>query len=278
MVAPRAEPLKSLLMRELGIAPSAADRLLERGAVYVDGKRTPEGRPLTDGARVTVVLEESGAATDVPVVLKREVTVLFEDDDIIVVDKPAGLPAQPTPGGALSLIDVVSARIGFQVGLVHRLDRETSGVTIFGKNAPATSRLAAAFREGTVQKRYLAVTGPGLPLKNTITLPLSKDPSRPGRWRATDKANGISAHTEVERLSSTETFCTVSLKPLTGRTHQLRAHLASIGCPILGDTLYGGSKVAQRSLLHAHQLHIEGVSFEAPLPPDMTEYFSPAVH
>ncbi len=253
MVAPRAEPLKSLLIRELGVTSSAADRLLERGAVYVDGKRVAEGRVLADGARVTVVLEESGAATDVPISTGLEAPTLFEDADIIAVNKPAGLPSQPTPGGAISLHDVVSQRLGFAAGLVHRLDRETSGVTVFGKHARATTRLAAAFREGTVRKRYLAVTGPGLPEKGSITLPLSKDPSRPGRWRASDKANGVSAHTDFERLWSSADFCLVSLTPLTGRTHQLRAHLTSVGYPIVGDTLYGGGGDAARCLLHAHQ-------------------------
>ncbi len=278
IVAPRQEPLKSLLIRELGVTPSAADRLLERGAVYVDGKRTPEGRVLDDGARVTVVLEESGASTDAPIDVARQVPVLFEDADVIAVDKPAGLVAQPTPGGAVSLIDVVSAQLGFQAGLVHRLDRETSGVTIFGKHPKATARLAAQFREGSARKRYLAVTGPGLPQKATITLPLSKDPSRPGRWRASDKANGVIAHTEFERLSSTEHACTVALRPLTGRTHQLRAHLAALGFPILGDTLYGGALVASRCLLHAQQLEIDGKSIEAPLPGDMSGYFLPNKH
>ncbi len=276
MVAPRAEPLKSLLIRELEITPSAADRLLERGAVYVDGKRVPEGRVLADGARVTVVLEESGASTEAPISTALSVPTLFEDADVVAVNKPAGLPAQPTPGGAVSLHDVVSERLGFAAGLVHRLDRETSGVTVFGKHPRATARLAAQFREGSARKRYLAITGPGLPEKGTITLPLSKDPSRPGRWRASEKANGISAHTDFERLFANENFCVVSLTPLTGRTHQLRAHLSGIGLPILGDTLYGGGNTASRCLLHAQQLVIDGKTLEAPLPNDLRGYFEHA--
>jgi 23S rRNA pseudouridine1911/1915/1917 synthase len=246
--------------------------MLERGAVYVDGKRVTEGRILNATSRVTMVLEESGAPTDVPVSKGPAVTTLFEDVDVVVVDKPAGLPAQPTPGGALSLLDVVSARLGFHVGLVHRLDRETSGVTIFGKHAQATSRLAAAFREGSAAKRYLAVTGPGLPEAGRITLPLSKDPSRPGRWRASDKANGLRAHTDFERLVGDPRFCVVALRPMTGRTHQLRAHLCGLGFPIVGDTLYGGSAEAPRCLLHAQVLTIDGKTYEAPVPEDMRRY------
>jgi len=276
MVAPRAEPLKSLLIRELELTPAAADRLLERGAVYIDGKRVAEGRMLADGARVTAVLEESGAATDVPISTGLKVPTIFEDTEVLAVNKPAGLPAQPTPGGAVSLHDVVSQRLGFAAGLVHRLDRETSGVTIFGKTSRATARLAAEFREGHARKRYLAVTGPGLPEKGSIALPLSKDPSRPGRWRASDKANGISAHTDFERLWSGDDCCLVALTPLTGRTHQLRAHLAGLGFPILGDTLYGGGSAAARCLLHGFKLEIDGKSLEAPLPDDLRAYFERA--
>lgn len=276
VVAPRGEALKSLLIRELGIAPSGADRLLTRGAVYVDGKRVHEGRVLNNGERVTIVLEESGASTDSAASSSLVVTTLFEDADVIVVDKPAGLPAQPTPGGAESLLDVVSKRLGFDAGLVHRLDRETSGVTIFGKHPQATSALAAAFRDGLAHKRYLAATSPGLPERGSITLPLSKDPSRPGRWRASAQANGITASTNYERLFSGDEFALVALMPLTGRTHQLRAHLAGVGWPIIGDTLYGGLESAHRCLLHAQRLEISGEAFEAPIPADLRAYFDRA--
>ncbi len=272
VVAPRGEALKSLLIRELGLTPAASDSLLERGAVYVDGKRVTEGRVLGEGSKVTIVLEEAGASTNQPLALAAlEVPTLYEDHDVVVVNKPAGLPAQPTPGGAQSVLDVVSSRLGRLAGLVHRLDKDTSGVTIFGKNPKATSRLAAAFREGTAKKRYLAITGPGLAQQGSIDLPLSKDPSRPGRWRASSAANGIEAHTLYERLFSGEQFCVVALTPLTGRTHQLRAHLTSLGAPIVGDTLYGGSPAFARCLLHAQHLAIDGKAFEAPLPADFVE-------
>ncbi len=276
VVAPRGEALKSLLIRELGVTPAAADLMLGRGAVYVDGKRVHEGRVLKNSERVTIVLEESGASTESAASTELKVTTLFEDADVIVVDKPAGLPAQPTPGGAANLLEVVSKQLGFAAGLVHRLDRETSGVTIFGKHPQATSALAAAFRDGLANKRYLAATSPGLPERGTVTLPLSKDPSRPGRWRASAQANGISAHTNYERLFAGDEFSLVALTPLTGRTHQLRAHLSGIGWPILGDTLYGGLGSAERCLLHAQRLEISGEAFDAPIPADLQAYFDRA--
>src|SRR5439155_14975407 len=103
-----------------------------------------------------------------------------------------------------------------------------------------------------------------------IDLPLSKDPSRPGRWRASRRANGVAAVTEYERLSEGAGFCVASLWPKTGRTHQLRAHLAGVGCPIVGDALYGGAPSASRSLLHAWELHLQRpLDVIAPPPEDI---------
>jgi 23S rRNA pseudouridine1911/1915/1917 synthase len=176
----------------------------------------------------------------------------------------------------------VSERLGREAGLVHRLDKETSGVTVFGKTPAATTDLARQFREGEARKRYLAVVKPGLAPSGRIDLPLSKDPSRPGRYRATRAANGVPALTEYARLFESEDHALVSLLPKTGRTHQLRAHLAALGCPIAGDRRYGGQEQvagapAERCLLHAHALAIAsgGVarSFLAPLPPDLGRVF-----
>ncbi|RKG69715.1 RluA family pseudouridine synthase, partial [Corallococcus terminator] len=235
--------LADAVAAELGLPVADARRLVEVGAVYVAGRRARDGAARLQAAQVvTVVLEEAGQspleASGPPAPLR----VLFEDEDVLAVDKPAGLNAQPTEGrvGA-SLVDVVGAHLGRPAGLVHRLDRETSGVTVFGKSAQATSALAEAFREGTARKRYLAATGPGLPEGGTVDLPLSKDPSRPGRWRATRSANGVPAWTDYRRLFASEAFCLVELLPRTGRTHQLRAHLTALGTPILGDARYGGA-------------------------------------
>jgi 23S rRNA pseudouridine1911/1915/1917 synthase len=186
-----------------------------------------------------------------------------------------------------SLVDLVSARLGRPAGLVHRLDRETSGVTVFGKTAAATTTLAAQFREGHAHKRYLAATGPGLPSSGTVELPLSKDPSRPGRWRASRAANGVSALTDFRTLSAGEEFCLVELLPYTGRTHQLRAHLTALGAPILGDVRYGGAAQAAglpapRCLLHAQALELlhphtgQPLRIEAPVPEDLRRFFTAA--
>src|SRR5215217_947821 len=172
---------------ELGLPVEQARGLVEVGAVYVAGRRCRDSKArLTPGQVVAVVLEEGGHSPLAEAPAAPLFRVLHEDADVLAVDKPAGLNAQPTEArvGA-SLVDQVSGYLGREAGLVHRLDRETSGVTVFGKTPQATSALAAEFREGRARKRYVAATAPGLPESGTVDLPLSKDPSRPGRWRAT---------------------------------------------------------------------------------------------
>lgn len=255
--------------RGLGVPLAEAAALVGAGAVYVLGKRARDAdATVRAGATLTVVLEEGGREVTAAAAPRPPLVVLYEDADVLAVDKPAGLTAQPTPGRAGdSLVDLVSAPLGHDAGLVHRLDKDTSGVTVFGKHPAATSRLAAAFREGRATKQYLAVTKAGLPASGTIDLPLSKDPSRPGRWRASARANGVPAHTRFTRLAD-GAVSLVHLFPQTGRTHQLRAHLAGIGHPIVGDRLYGGAP-GPRCLLHAWRLSLDGLELEAPIPADL---------
>lgn len=280
--------LSALLEAELRCARAEAESLIERGAVYVGGKRvTQVASPVRAGQIVMVVLEEGGRST-------REATrsspsplsILFEDDAVLVVNKPAGVTAQPTPGRrGESLLDLASAHLGREAGLVHRLDRETSGVTVFGKTREATSALAAEFREGHAKKKYVAVVGGELPEHGRIDWPLSKDPSRVGRWRASRTANGLSAATRYERVLTGEGYTVVALYPETGRTHQLRAHLRALGAPILGDQLYEGAPgaagiSAPRCLLHAESLTLHHpstgawITWTAPLPEDLRRFIS----
>lgn len=267
--------LDAVLAGALPVPLTEAQALIARGAVYVDGKRCQLGTTaLKAGQKLSVVLEEGGKPVTAVGATQAPLVVLFEDEQLLVVDKAAGVVAQPTEGRVGdSLLDLARYHLKGEPGLVHRLDRETSGVTIFGKTKESTSALAEEFREGRARKRYLAVTGPGLPARGEITLPLSRDPSRPGRWRASTQHQGIDAVTQYVRLASAPAYATVELFPLTGRTHQLRAHLAGIGFPILGDRLYGGTG-ADRCLLHAQRLEVLGRTFEAPVPADLAVYGS----
>jgi 23S rRNA pseudouridine1911/1915/1917 synthase len=274
---------------EFKMPPEEARRLVEAGAVYLGGRRCrePEAR-MRAGLVVAVVLEESGRSPLEALAAPPPLSILFEDAELMAVDKPAGITAQPTEGRVgESLVDLVSARLGQPAGLVHRLDRETSGVTVFGKTASATKALAAEFREGRARKRYVAATGPGLPASGTVDLPLSKDPSRPGRWRASRAANGVPAFTHFRTLYAGQEYCLVELLPLTGRTHQLRAHLTALGAPILGDSRYGGAAragglSASRSLLHAQALELshpltgQPLRIESAVPEDLRRFFEHA--
>jgi len=272
LTAPADGALGAQLTEALQMSAEGVSKLIAAGAVYVDGRRCRDARtPVKAGATLTAVLEEAGRAAAVPA-SGRELAVLYEDARVIAVDKPAGVLAQPGPSGGENLVELVSKRLGRAAGLVHRLDRETSGVTLFGKTAQATRELAAEFREGRVKKRYLAVVTASLPDRGEIDLPLSRDPSRPGRWRASRRANGIEAFTRWEVVSRSGRVTRVALHPETGRTHQLRAHLTALGAPIAGDRLYGGAADAPRCLLHAERLTIEKVVIEAPMPDDLRSF------
>jgi 23S rRNA pseudouridine1911/1915/1917 synthase len=264
--------LADAVARELQLAPAEARALVEAGAVYLAGRRCRDPRASLAAAPVVmVVLEEGGQSALALPPAPPALRVLWEDAALVAVDKAPGITAQPTEARVGdSLVDLVSTHLGAPAGLVHRLDRETSGVTVFGKTPAATSALAAQFREGTAKKRYLAACGPGLAPSGTVDLPLSKDPARPGRYRATRAANGVPALTHYETLYAGAGFCLVLLLPQTGRTHQLRAHLTALGAPILGDARYGGAASAAgvqapRCLLHAQVLELAHPVSGAPL-------------
>jgi 23S rRNA pseudouridine1911/1915/1917 synthase len=286
--AHRTVTLGALLESELGVRPEEASALVAAGAVYLRGRRCRAAETrVPPSTPVVVVLEESGAPPTAPRP-RPPLCVLYEDEEILAVDKPAGIPAQPTPGRVGdSLVDLASEHLTRAAGLVHRLDRYTSGVTLFGKSDGATRSLAGQFRRGEVGKRYLAVVSGEIPPSRLIDLPLSKDPSRIGRWRASRRAHGVPARTRVERLGAAEGFQIAACFPETGRTHQIRAHLAALGAPIAGDTLYGGPSTvaglgAPRSLLHAqavsvrHPLTGQPLLVEAPVPEDMRPFLERA--
>jgi len=279
--------LEEFIASKLRLKQSEAAQLIEQGSVYLSGRRCHgPRRALKSADTVTVVLSERGrgsldpSAGDPP-----PIPILFEDAALLAVNKPSGLDSQPSASReGDNLLDLLAVRLRRRPGVVHRLDRETSGVLVFGKTSQATGALSDQFRRGSVRKRYLAATGPGLAESGTIDLPISKDPTRIGRYRATHSANGVPSLTEFRRLFASDEYCLVALHPKTGRTHQLRAHLAALGAPILGDALYGGLRDLRgesipRTLLHAHGLQLahplrfQPLYLEAPLPEDLAGFF-----
>jgi 23S rRNA pseudouridine1911/1915/1917 synthase len=262
------------------ISRGAARRALEEGGVFLDGRRCKvAGRLLRSGQEVVVNLEEAGRAASASAPLERE-RLLYADEHLVFVDKPAGVPSQPTlTSDRGHLAELVSRLLGSEAILVHRLDRETSGVTVLARTAAAARKLAEDFREGRPAKTYLAlcVRAP-VPPEGRLDAPLGKDARHPGR--RTVRADGERAATRyLTRAVGASGVALVEARPETGRTHQIRVHLAHLGAPLLGDARYGGPRMVgtlaiPRVMLHAQCLEVlhpvTGMALrqEAALPPD----------
>ncbi|HEY3447498.1 MAG TPA: RluA family pseudouridine synthase [Myxococcales bacterium] len=278
------ERLDRFLASRGNVSRTEARRLLDRGAVWIDDLRVKiASKPVNRGQRVVVVLEEGGRTEPSAQKLEPD-RVLFQDAHLIAVDKPVGVPAQATLATDRgNLVTLVSDLVGSPVGLVHRLDLETSGVTVFAKTKPATASLADAFRLGTAHKRYLAVAVGTLADEVRCELPISPDGRRWGKFRAME-AGKVPAATRFKVLARHGDTLALECFPETGRTHQIRVHLKALGAPIAGDDLYGGPKeietaagkvAAARVMLHARSLEIphpvtgQVMKFEAPVPKDL---------
>ncbi|HYD39694.1 MAG TPA: RluA family pseudouridine synthase [Anaeromyxobacter sp.] len=263
-----------------GISRGAARRALEAGGVFLDGRRCKvASRGLHPGQRVEVNLEEGGRAAEAPAPLDRA-RLLYADEHLAAVDKPAGVPAQPTlTTDRGTLPELVAALLGAEVTLVHRLDRETSGVTVFARTRAAAAALAEAFRAGTPEKTYVALTARApAPPEGRIEAALGKDPARPGLRRVTPA--GEPAATRYRTVATGPGGALVEARPETGRTHQIRVHLAHLGAPLLGDARYGGPRRVgeveiPRVMLHARRLELAHpitgapLAFEAAVPEDL---------
>lgn len=199
--------------------------------------------------------------------------LIAEYGDLIVVNKPAGLLAEPTRWGTgINLRDLASASFGPLI-LFHRLDRDTSGLVLLTRPGPINQRLDRVFKQHQIEKEYLAVVAAPNQLDPTgeIKLRLAPDPHRRDRMVTVSKG-GQSAVTRYAILATAADRQWLRLWPQTGRTHQLRVHLAALGAPILGDRLYGQAQSASRLMLHAHRLSLPltesfpAYSWTAPVP------------
>jgi 23S rRNA pseudouridine1911/1915/1917 synthase len=287
------------------LSRSAAQRLIDRDLVAVNGVVRDASYRVQPGDSITVTLPDP-----LPAQLQAEdiaLDVLYEDDDVIAVNKRAGMVVHPGtghPGGTLvnALLSYAPgvAHVGDarRPGIVHRLDKETSGLLVVAKTDEAHRALQSQFKARTIQKTYLALcVGDVQPPRGVIDQPIARDPGN--RKRMAVVAGGRES---ITRYTVTEVFAPstdVSLdgqsltvagrrysfiraQPLTGRTHQLRVHFAAIGFPIVGDTLYGAARrdplskhIAPRYLLHSSELVFlspssgEVIELHAPLPDDM---------
>ncbi len=212
-----------------------------------------------------------------------ELPMLYEDDDVMVVNKPSGLLTHAKGGLSTepTVAEIIRPKTSFapdtdRPGIVHRLDRDTSGVLIIAKTADAAAHLQRQFAQRTTKKTYLAATD-GVPklAAAKIDLPIDRNPSAPSTFRI--DPNGKPAQTTYRVLTSTDNQALIELDPTTGRTHQLRVHMAYLNTPILGDRVYGKPNTS-RLMLHAHKLEItlpsgERKTFEAAVPKEFKDIF-----
>ena len=283
------------------LAHGRLEKLLRTGQIRLDGRRAEAGDRVAAGQAVRVPpLGEVAPPTERPLhpapirpsdaAMLRN-AVLHRDEDVIVIDKPAGLAVQGGTGTERhldGLLDALRFDAPERPRLVHRLDKDTSGVLVLARSASVAATLAAAFRGKTVRKVYWALTvGVPKPRQGRIDLPLAKLMGGGGERVVADDEDGKRAISFYRTIAHAGTkIAWLALEPLTGRTHQLRAHAAAIGTPILGDGKYGaalahpaGVPNARRFHLHARAiqfLHPGGKSLTvtAPLPPHLRDTWS----
>ncbi|MEZ5115609.1 MAG: RluA family pseudouridine synthase [Candidatus Nanopelagicales bacterium] len=284
------ERLDTALSRLLGLSRTKAADLVDSGAVTVDGEVPPRSLRLVEGSWLEVALPDPPVpaveATPEPVPGMR---ILYEDDDLVVVDKPVGVAAHPSPGWTGPTVVGGLAAAGHRVstsgaaerqGVVHRLDVGTSGVMVVAKSERAYTSLKRQFRERTVDKVYHAlVQGHPDPLRGTIDAPIDRHPTHDWRWAVV--AGGKPSVTHYDTLEAFPHASLLEVHLETGRTHQIRVHMAALRHPCVGDLTYGADPVLARRLgmerqwLHAVRLDLdhpdtgERMSFTSAYPDDL---------
>ena len=261
---------------------SQAEKLIEQGNITVDGKPAKTGLKLVASDKIDVTIPPPPPTELTPE--EMPLKILYEDNDLMVLDKSAGLTIYPAPGHPEhTLINYILAHYpplaemsgSPRPGVVHRLDKDTSGVMIVAKNSKAQLNLATQFASRSVLKEYIVlVKGHLSPERGIIEAPIGRDTHN--RQKMAIVAGGREAKTEYKVLKYYEGYTLLEVRIYTGRTHQIRVHLQAIGFPVAGDPTYGVKvPFINRQFLHAHKLgfHLpsngEWVEFTAPLPPDL---------
>lgn len=262
--------IDAALSRMLGLSRAKAADLIAQGNVYVNGAKAQKSDRLsiTDMLEVTIPDERPSLA---PV---TGMDILYDDDDIIVVDKPVGVAAHTGPGWEGPTVVGNLAAAGYRItthgpterqGIVHRLDVGTSGAMMVAKSDRAYSVMKRAFKERTVRKIYHAVcAGHPDPASGTIEAPIGRHPSK--EWRMAVIEGGKHAITHYDTLESTPGAALLEVHLETGRTHQIRVHMAAIRHPLVGDTFYGADPTqAERLGLERQWLHAVELGFNHPI-------------
>jgi len=261
------------LARLFGMSRTAAAGLVDAGGVIVDGVPASRSAKLRSGALLEVTLPEPETPAAAPPQPVDGLTVLYDDDDVVVVDKPIGVAAHPSPGWTGPTVVQALAAMGYRVstsgaaerqGVVHRLDAGTTGVMAVAKSERAYSALKRAFRERTVDKRYAAlVQGHPDPSRGTIEAPIDRHPSADYKFAVV--ADGRPSVTHYETVEAFSGASLLDIRLETGRTHQIRVHMAAIRHPCVGDLTYGADPVLARRLgLTRQWLHARELGFDHP--------------
>ena len=283
------ERIDSALTRVLGLSRTSIVKLLEDGDITTDERAMQKSDRVAAGQIIEVLMPAPVNQDPIPLTPLEGLTVVYNDDDIVVIDKPVGCAAHPSPGwmgptvvGALMAAGYTISTSGpaERAGVVHRLDAGTSGLMIIAKTEAAYLKLKEMFREHEVEKTYHAlVQGHMDPSEGTIDAPIDRHPKEDHRFAVV--ADGKESITHYEVIEFYRAVSLVKIELETGRTHQIRVHFSALNHPLVGDTTYGadpvlGKKLAMsRPWLHAIELRFNHpvtkvpLNFHAPYPPDL---------
>jgi 23S rRNA pseudouridine1911/1915/1917 synthase len=271
------------LAKLMGLSRSAAAEILSAGSVLQNGKAIDKSDRLIDGAVLEVTLPEPKNDLEIVPSLVEGFKIVYQDDDIIVVDKPAGVASHPSVGwdgptvpGCLLALGVQIATSGAQErqGIVQRLDVGTSGLMTLAKSEIAYSRLKQAFRDRAVHKVYHAVIqGLADPLAGTFDAPIGRHPKAEFKFAVMN--DGKHSVTHYETVEAFRSASLVEIVLETGRTHQIRVHFSAFRHPLVGDTMYGADPtLAAKVGLDRQWLHAMRLSFEHPTTGNQVEFVS----
>ncbi|WP_433441981.1 RluA family pseudouridine synthase [Nonomuraea sp. CA-141351] len=267
------ERLDAALSRLFGFSRTRAAELIGAGEVLVDGQQPAKSDRVHAGAWLDVTMPPP-VTTPMPVAEPVPgMTVVYEDDDIVVVNKPIGVAAHPTVGWTGPTViggllgaghTIATSGAAERQGIVHRLDANTTGAMVVAKSEVAYSRLKRAFKERTVDKRYHAlVQGHPDPFRGTVDAPIDRHPSGDGRFAVV--AGGKPSVTHYDTVEAFRAASLLDIKLETGRTHQIRVHMAALRHPCVGDLLYGADPtLAARLGVTRQWLHAVALGFEHP--------------
>jgi 23S rRNA pseudouridine1911/1915/1917 synthase len=276
--------LDAAISRLFGLSRTAAADLVGAGAVTLDGQSTVKSERVTSGAVLEVQLPELDRSDARPPEVVKGLTVLHEDDDLLVVDKPIGVAAHPSPGWEGPTVIGGLAAAGHRVstsgaeerqGIVHRLDVGTSGCMVVAKSERAYTVLKDAFRQRTVDKRYHAlVQGHPDPMTGTVDAPIDRHPTSAYKFAVVAGGRDSVTHYETIEAFRHATLLDVHLE--TGRTHQIRVHMAALKHPCVGDITYGADPTLSKRLgLERQWLHAVRLGFAHPDDGRWVEFASP---